>query len=315
MKALNFLFLKKILAGLKRKTIFALMCFVMKIVWLILFTYNMKILKLHDLLLITDHNMSHYVYIKSFNRFMCNKRICKNKNQFCKYCLQCFSSKRVLVEPKEVCLKINSKQKILKLVINMLSNYCSKIAKKYSKNVDSVNKLIPNLGIKSKYVALYKNLQLYLLFGIKLTGIHEILKFKQSDWLKKYTDFITDKRIQAATSFDIFFKLTINNVYEKAMEKLRKVINVRLVNNAKDYKKYKSKPSFVSQKIFSKNVVCIHGIKSNLTLDKPIYVGFSILNLCKYFMYDFHYEYAKTKHDAKLLFTDTDSLVCEIKIR
>ena len=104
-----------------------------------------------------------------------------------------------------------------------------------------------------------------------------------------------------------------NSAYGKTMENLSKRINVRLVNNAKDYKKYVSKLSFVSQNIFSENFVTIHEIKLVLTLDKPIYVGFSILDLCKCFMYDFHY--AKTMHDAKLLFTDTDILVCEIKNR
>ena len=65
-----------------------------------------------DLLLITDDNKSHYVYIKDFNRFMCNKTKNKNKKHFCKYCLQCFSSGRVLVEHKETCLKINGKQSV-----------------------------------------------------------------------------------------------------------------------------------------------------------------------------------------------------------
>ena len=104
-----------------------------------------------------------------------------------------------------------------------------------------------------------------------------------------------------------------NSVYGKAMENLKKRINIRLVNNTKDYKKYVSKPSFVSQNIFSENFVAIPEIKSVLTLDKPIYVGFNILDLSKYFMYDFHFKYTKTKHEAELLFTDTDSLVCEIK--
>ena len=97
------------------------------------------------------------------------------------------------------------------------------------------------------------------------------------------------------------------------MENLRKRISVKLVNNAKDYVKCISKPSFVSQKIFSKNFVAIHEIKPVLTLNKPIYVGFSILGLSKYLMYEFHYKYIKSKFDAKLLLTDTDSLVYEIK--
>ena len=74
-----------------------------------------------------------------------------------------------------------------------------------------------------------------------------------------------------------------------------------------------SKPTFVSQKIFSKNFVAIHKIKSVLVLNKPIYVEFSILELSKLLMYDFHYGYFKNKSNSRLLFTDTDSLVYEIK--
>ena len=69
------------------------------------------------------------------------------------------------------------------------------------------------------------------------------------------------------------------------------------------------RPSFVSQKIFSKNFVAVHRIKPVLTLNKPVHVGFSILELSKSLMYEFHYKYIKNKFNAKLLFTDTDSLV------
>ena len=93
------------------------------------------------------------------------------------------------------------------------------------------------------------------------------------------------------------------------MENLRKRIDIKLINNAKDYVKCISKPSFVSQKIFSKNFVAIHELKPVLILNKPIYIGFSILDLSKYFMYEFHYKYIKSKSDDKLLFTDIDSLV------
>ena len=104
-----------------------------------------------------------------------------------------------------------------------------------------------------------------------------------------------------------------DSTFGKTMENLRKRINVRLVNNAKDCFQYTNKPIFVSQKIFNKNFVAIHEIKPVFTLDKPIYVGFSILVLSKYLMYKFHYKYIKRKYDAKLLFTDTDSLVYQIK--
>ena len=104
-----------------------------------------------------------------------------------------------------------------------------------------------------------------------------------------------------------------NSAFCKTMENLRKRISVKLINNAKDYVKCIRKPSFVSQKIFSKYFVTIHEIKPVLTLNKPIFVGFSILDLSKYLMYELHYKYIKSKFDAKLLFTDTDSLVYDIK--
>ena len=86
-----------------------------------------------------------------------------------------------------------------------------------------------------------------------------------------------------------------------------------MVNNAKGYISYISKPSFVSQKIFSKKFVAIHEIKPVLTLNKPIYVGFSILDLSKVLMYEFHYKYIKNKYNANLLFRDKDRLVHEIE--
>ena len=105
----------------------------------------------------------------------------------------------------------------------------------------------------------------------------------------------------------------INSVYGKTMGNLRKRINVKLINNTKDYVKSFSRPTFVSQKMFSKNLVAIHKIKPILLLNKPIYVGFSVLEFSKLLMYDFHYNYFKEKYDARLLFTDTDSLVYKIK--
>ena len=104
-----------------------------------------------------------------------------------------------------------------------------------------------------------------------------------------------------------------NSVFGKTIENLRKRISVKPINNSKKYVRCVSKPVFISQKMFSKNSVAMHQIKPVLIPNKPIYVGFSILDLSKLLMYKFHYEYIQYKFDAKLLFTDTDSVVYEIK--
>ena len=189
-----------------------------------------------------------------------------------------------------------------------------KIADEYGTKVGDIKKLIPNLGDKINYVIHYRNIQLYLSLGIKLTKIHKVLKFKQSDWMKIYIDFNIEKRKNASNSFEKnFFKLMINSVYGKTMENLRKRISVRLVNNEKDFLKYTSRPTQITDKIFSKNYAAIHEIKPVLTLNKPIYVGFTVLELSKWLMYDFHYNFIKKHFDAELLFTDTDSLTYETK--
>ena len=105
----------------------------------------------------------------------------------------------------------------------------------------------------------------------------------------------------------------INSVYGKTIENLRKIINVRLVNNAKDFLKYTSRPKYVTHKLFNKDYAAIHEIKPVLLLKKPIYVGFTVLDLSKWMMYDFHYNLIKNNFNVELLFTDTDSLVYEIK--
>ena len=180
-----------------------------------------------------------------------------------------------------------------------------------------VEKFIPNLRDKTKYVIHYKNLIQCLKAGLKLKKIHRGIKFIESAWLKPYIDKNTNLRTQAKNNFEKdFFKLMNNSVFGKTMENIRNRVNVKLVNTEERLKKLVAKPNLKSPpKIFSENLVSVHLKKTSLTMNKPVYLGMCILDLSKTIMYDFHYNYIKPKYGAKakLLFTDTDSLMYEIE--
>ena len=108
---------------------------------------------------------------------------------------------------------------------------------------------------------------------MKLIKVHRILKFKQSNLLKEYIEFNTEKRKNTVSESEKKFKLLINCIYGKSMENIRKRISVKLINDSKDYLRCVSNPNFISQKIFDKNFIVVHQTKSVLTLNKPIYVG------------------------------------------
>ena len=134
-----------------------------------------------------------------------------------------------------------------------MSKYCKKTADKYEIKFGDVKKLNPNLGDKTNYVVHYRNIQLYLSLGMKLTKIHLVLEFKQSDRMQKYIDFYFEKRMNGYNDFEKdFYKLMISSVYGKTMENLRKRINMRLVNKAEDFLKYTSQPTYIIIKFLVK---------------------------------------------------------------
>ena len=184
--------------------------------------------------------------------------------------------------------------------------------------VNKVEKLIPNLNDKKNYVIHHETLKLYLSLGLKLTKIHRGITFKESAWLKPYIDLNTDLRAKAQNDFEKdFFKLMNNSVFGKTMENIRNRVDIRLVTRVSQAKRLTCKPNYQHHTIFSKNLAAVHMKKVSLKFDKPVYLGMSILDLSKTLMYDFHYNYIKPKYgeNAKLLFTDTDSLAYEIQTK
>ena len=182
---------------------------------------------------------------------------------------------------------------------------------------ESLPKLIPNLMDKEKYIVHYRNLKLYVSLGMKIKKIHRVLSFQQSPWLKEYIDFNTRQRTAARNDFEKnFFKLMNNSMFGKTMENLRHRRKVDLVNTSDKLKKLAAQPTFKTFKIFHEHLTAVERAQTELTLNRPIYVGFCVLDLSKTLMYDFHYNYVKPKYPcdkSKLMFTDTDSLAYMIQ--
>ena len=180
-----------------------------------------------------------------------------------------------------------------------------------------VRKLVLNLRSKTKYVVHYRNLQLYLSLGLRLKKIHRVLAFDQSPWMEPYIRMNTELRKQATSDFEKdLYKLMNNSVFGKTMENLRKRTDIKLVRSQEEDKlrKLTAKPSFARQQIFDNDLAGMHMYKDRLTLNRPVYVGMSILDLSKLLMYDFYYNHIKRKYgnSARLLYTDTDSLLMHI---
>jgi hypothetical protein len=200
---------------------------------------------------------------------------------------------------------------------DMLSPYSISMADKMNVVVEqNVRKLVPNLRDKRNYVLHYRNLKLYLSLGMKLVKVHRALAFVQSPWLRPYIVFNTEKRKLARNDFEKdFFKLLNNSVFGKTLENIRKHVSVDLVHKPDRLKKVIAKPNVKAFRIFSPDLAAVHLGKTKLVLNKPVYVGLSVLDLSKASMYEFHYLYVMAQYGperAKLLFTDTDSLCYEI---
>ena len=182
--------------------------------------------------------------------------------------------------------------------------------------VNGVEKLIPNLYDKRKYIVHIKALKQVMNHGLILEKIHRCIRFRQSPWMKEYIDFNARLRTAAKNDFEKdFYKLMNNSVFRKTMENIRRHRNIRLVNNKEEYLKTVMKPNFKSGTLLGDDLMACEMGKVKVVMNKPVYLGQAILDLSKLIMYEFHYDYMLPKYgkNLKLCYMDTDSFAYDIK--
>ena len=182
--------------------------------------------------------------------------------------------------------------------------------------IGRVEKLVPNLKDKKGYVVHIKALEQALKHGLKLKKLHRVIEFQQSRWMKAYIMLNTRLRKDAKNEFEKdFFKLMNNSVFGKTMENIRNHKDMKLVTSDKKYLKYVMKPNFKDGFPLSKHSFAVEMGKTEIKMNKPVYLGQAILDLSKTLMYEFHYDYMRPKNSSKvtLCYMDIDSFVYEIE--
>ena len=150
--------------------------------------------------------------------------------------------------------------------------------------VNNTKKLICNLQDKKDSVVHINVLKQ----ALKLIKVHQVIEFDQEAWLKEYINFNTELRKKATNDFEKdFFKLMNNAVFGKTMENVRKHRDIKLVKTDKKRNKLVSEPNYHTMKLTDDNLTIIEMKKVKVKINKPIYLGLSILDISKITMYDY----------------------------
>ena len=182
--------------------------------------------------------------------------------------------------------------------------------------INKCKKLVCNLFNKKKYVAHINTLKQALNHGLKFKKIYRVIEFNQEAWLKPHNDMNTELRKLAKNDFEKdLFKLMNNSVFGKKMENIRKHRDIKLVTTDKKGSKLVSEPNYHTINLISKDLSILEMKKTKIKMNKPIYLGSSILEISKTLMYEFWYDYMKPKYanNVKLCYMDTDSFIMNIK--
>jgi len=176
-------------------------------------------------------------------------------------------------------------------------------------------KLLATLEDKTHYVCHISLLQQAASFGLIVTKIHSAIEFSQRPFLKKYVELNARLRQKAKTPFHkSFFKLLTNSIFGKSIQNNRKKVNVKIVTDAVQFIKETSKINFKGFELIDKNIAIVTLAKRQIELNRPIYLGCTILDLSKVNLYDLYYNViCKLYKSHTFLYCDTDSCIIHVE--
>ena len=182
--------------------------------------------------------------------------------------------------------------------------------------MNKCSKLVCTLYNKEKYVIHISALKEALNHGLVLKKVHRVIQFYQEAWLKTYIDMNTELRMEAKNDFENdFFKLMNNFVFGKTVENVKNHRDIKIVTTNKQRNKYASEPNYHRTKQISENLLIMEMKKTEVKMNKPLYLGQAILDISKTLMYEFWYDYIKLKYGdkARLCYMDSDSFIIYIE--
>jgi hypothetical protein len=176
-------------------------------------------------------------------------------------------------------------------------------------------KLVPHLMDHNNYCIHYRNLKYLVGLGVQIKQVHNIVSFKQKQWLKPYIELNTEMRKKAKNEFEKdFFKLMNNSVFGKTMENIKNRVQIYATTSEKKATKWFSEVNMKTARYFS-GLYLVEKYKKEIVYDKPLYVGTCALDLSKLCMMKFHYDTIEKEFQNKyeLIYSDTDSMVYNFK--
>ena len=188
----------------------------------------------------------------------------------------------------------------------------------YSTAFRPEKKLLMTCQNKKEYVVHFKLLKFYLEMGMKISKIHRVIKYRQTNIFCKYIDDNSHKRQAATNDFTKdLYKLLNNALFGKTMENVRGRKDYKLRNTEQGGRKDTSKPQYIRTHKFSDDLLLNELLKLEVKLDKPIFIGQAVLDLSKLIMYELRYK-TLTSYEQEfngrieVIGGDTDSLFCKI---